>query len=88
MSQYWFKPKTHGYGATPSSWRGWAAVGIYVAVIMAISLPLMAWPTDMPASPRIWQIVTWSIFVAVLTLGFVRFTRAKTDGQWKWRWGN
>jgi hypothetical protein len=24
----------------------------------------------------------------VLTVWFIRFTRAKTDGQWKWRWGN
>jgi len=29
MSQYWFKPKTYGYGATPSGWKGWAAVAIY-----------------------------------------------------------
>ena len=88
MSQHWFKPKTHGYGATPTSWKGWAAVGAYVAVIMALTLPLLAWPTDMPVSPKIWQIVMWAIFVAVLTLGFIRFTRSKTDGQWKWRWGN
>ncbi len=88
MSQYWFKPKTHGYGATPTSWKGWAAVGAYVAVVMALTLPLLAWPADMPVSPKIWQIATWTILVAGLTLWFARFTRAKTDGQWKWRWGN
>jgi hypothetical protein len=88
MSQYWFRPKTYGYGATPTGWQGWAAVAGYLAVILAITLPLMAWPADMPASPKIWQIATWAIFVAAMTIGFVRFTRAKTDGQWKWRWGN
>jgi hypothetical protein len=88
MSQYWFKPKTYGYGATPADWRGWAAVAAYIAIVAALSLPLMAWPADMPTSPRIWQLITWAILVVVLTLGFIRFARAKTDGQWNWRWGN
>ena len=52
MSQYWFKPKTYGYGATPANWKGWAAVAVYVAVILALTLPLLAWPADMPVSPR------------------------------------
>jgi len=25
MSEYWFKPKSHGYGASPANWKGWAA---------------------------------------------------------------
>ena len=87
MSQYWFKPKMYGYGATPSGWKGWAAVAAYVAVVAALTLPLLIWPVDMPASPKIWQLVTWASMVALLTLGFIRFTRAKTDGQWSWRWG-
>jgi len=87
MSQYWFRPKTYGYGATPTNWKGWVTVAIYAAVILALTLPLLAWPAGMPVSPKIWQIVTWAIFVAALTLAFIRFTRAKTDGQWSWRWG-
>ena len=42
MSQYWFKPKTYGYGATPANWKGWAAVAGYVAVVTALTLPLLA----------------------------------------------
>ncbi len=38
-------------------------------MILALTLPLMAWPADMPAGPKIWQIVTWAILVALLTLG-------------------
>jgi hypothetical protein len=87
MSQYWFKPKAYGYGATPSNWKGWAATAGYVLVVVALTLSLVAWPADMPAGPRIWQIVTWVLFVALLTLGFVRLARIKTDGQWAWRWG-
>lgn len=87
MSRYWFRPKTYGYGATPTSWRGWAAIAAYVAVVLAVTLPLMFWPVDMPEGPRLWQLATWALMVALLTLGFIRFTRAKTDGQWSWRWG-
>lgn len=87
MSQYWFRPHTYGYGATPTRWQGWAAIAAYVAVILALTLPLMAWPADMPAAPAAWQVATWLIMVVLLTLAFIRFTRAKTDGQWSWRWG-
>ena len=87
MSQYWFRPKTYGYGATPTNLKGWAAVAIYATAILALTLPLMAWPADMPVSPKIWQLLTWAIMTAMVTMAFVRFTRAKTDGQWAWRWG-
>jgi hypothetical protein len=32
-------------------------------------------------------VVTAILMVAALTLGFIRFCRGKTDGEWKWRWG-
>jgi hypothetical protein len=35
-----------------------------------------------------WQLGTWAVFEAALAIWFIRFARAKTDGQWKWRWGN
>jgi hypothetical protein len=25
--------------------------------------------------------------LALLTAGFIRLCREKTDGQWRWRWG-
>ena len=87
MSQYWFKPHVSGCGASPTGWKGWAAIAVYIAAMLALSLPLTAWPADMPAGPRAWQVATWLIMIALLTLGFIRFTRAKTDGQWRWRWG-
>jgi len=87
MSQYWFKPHAYGYGATPCSWQGWAAIAGYLVAMLALTLPLIAWPVDMPAGPRAWQVATWFITVGLLTLAFIQFTRAKTDGQWRWRWG-
>jgi hypothetical protein len=86
MADYWFKPKTYGYGATPTNWKGWVAVLGYVAVIMALVLSLAAVPADLPAGPGAWQAATAAILIAALTLGFIRLCRAKTDGQWAWRW--
>lgn len=87
MSRYWFKPHTHGYGATPANWKGWAAVAGFVAAICALSMSLATFPEGMPANAVTWQVATWAILVAILTLAFIRFCRSKTDGEWAWRWG-
>ena len=87
MADYWFKPKTYGYGATPANWKGWVAVLGYVAVIVALVLSVAALPADLPEGPRAWQAATAAILIAALTLGFIRLCQAKTDGQWAWRWG-
>jgi hypothetical protein len=87
MAECWFKPHAYGYGATPSGWQGWAAVGVYAAVVFALSLSLATWPADLPDGPAAWQVATWLVMVGLLTFGFLRLCRAKTDGEWKWRWG-
>jgi hypothetical protein len=87
MADYWFKPHDYGYGATPTTWKGWAAVAVYVAVVLALSISLAALPVDMPEGPGRWQAATWLIMVGLLTLGFIRLCRARTDGEWRWRWG-
>ena len=86
-ASYWFKPHTHGYGATPANWKGWAATLAFVAVLLAASLVLFAWQFGQPSGPAVWQIAVWALCVAVATWAFVRLCRAKTDGQWAWRWG-
>ncbi len=84
MSQYWFKPKTHGYGATPSNWKGWVAtllfalaIGMFVALLM----------TSSGGNPPIETLLLWCAGVCILSIAFVALARAKTDGQWRWRWG-
>lgn len=87
MADYWFKPHAYGYGATPINWKGWAAVAVYAAAVLALALSLAALPAGLPEGPGVWQAVTFVVMVAALTLGFVRLCRARTDGQWAWRWG-
>ena len=58
MTEYWFKPHGYGYGATPVSWKGWAAVAVYAAVMLALGLSLATLPADMPEGPVAWQVAT------------------------------
>ena len=87
MTDYWFKPHDYGYGATPTGWKGWAAVAVYAAVMLALALSLATLPANMPNGPGTWQVGTWLVMVGMLTFGFIRLCRAKTDGEWRWRWG-
>jgi hypothetical protein len=34
----WFRPKTFGMGMTPATWQGWAAVLVFVALLVATML--------------------------------------------------
>ena len=87
MSQFWFKPKSYGYGATPAAWQGWAAVAAYLAVIGALTFSLLSIPSEVPQAAKAWQLGSWCVLVGVITFSFIRISRAKTDGQWSWRWG-
>ena len=40
MTDYWFRPKRYGYGATPVTWQGWAVTIATVAAMVGVSLYL------------------------------------------------
>jgi hypothetical protein len=86
MSDSWFTPHTYGYGATPSNWKGWAAIAAFIAVLTVASVVLIS-PAAGSDAPTTARIVAWLLLVTLLTIGFIGFCRAKTDGQWRWRWG-
>ncbi len=72
---YWFRPKLFGWGAVPVTWQGWAAT---------LGLIVLAVPLGWLAETR------GPIFLALLipmVAAFVYLCWAKTDGDWKWRWG-
>ncbi len=82
MTRYWFRPKRYGYGATPTTWEGWA-VTFGVAAVVAISVITMnvvVGRSDFTA----W--IIWAICIAAVTFGFVRVAKGRTDGEWRWRW--
>jgi len=85
-SEPWFKPKTHGYGAAPANWKGWAAVLGFVAFEIALALWLMVLPAAYPelGAPKV---AMWLVAMVATTVAFVWICRTKTAGDWQWRTG-
>jgi len=84
MNRYWFKPKRYGVGATPISWEGWALTAACVVGVVAASLLML--PRGQRVHGDEW--VAWSVIVGIVVVGSVFISCWKTDGEWRWRWGN
>jgi hypothetical protein len=82
MTEYWFKPKRYGYGAVPVTWQGWALTLGTVLAMVAVSLYLRQ------TQPHSWALALLIAFDigALIILAIV--ARSKTDGGFRWRWGD
>jgi len=83
MTQYWFRPKRYGYGCTPVTWEGWAVTFAFPAALLISIAAMELWA----GRPNFVAWMIWAACVAVATGCFVQFSRRKTDGEWRWRWG-
>ena len=81
MSTYWFKPREYGYGATPITWQGWAVTVATMVVVVLSSLVVPALATG--AAWALSALVIDALAIAALII----VSRRKTDGEWRWRWG-
>jgi len=79
-TNFWFRPRRYGYGATPVTWQGWAAIVAFPVICAAVALALFAW------APPALSVVLFVIFMALATFGLIAFVRNKTDGEWRWNW--
>ncbi len=82
MTIYWFKPKRYGYGATPVTWEGWAVTLGTVLGMVAVSLYLRL------AAKSLGALVLLLAFDAAAIAVLWIVSRRKTDGEWRWRWGD
>ena len=82
-ARYWFKPKQYGFGAVPVTWEGWAFTLVIAVLIAAASAYLIA-----GGAPSLMAIVVWAVIVAAIVAGSVPVVRSKTEGSWRWRWGD
>ena len=83
MTEYWFKPKRYGYGATPVTWQGWAfTLGTVLAMVAASVFLLLRSP---PKS--VWALAALLAFDAAAIALLVIVSHRKTEGEWRWRWG-
>ncbi|MGH1418654.1 MAG: hypothetical protein ACRBCJ_07335 [Hyphomicrobiaceae bacterium] len=81
--EFWFKPKRHGYGATPTHWKGWVATLAFSVALAVVSLGVLLSLTD---ENRLAGMLAWAVGLLIAVLVFTHFTKSKTDGPWGWRW--
>src|SRR5512136_2158304 len=70
MTEYWFKPKRNGYGATPTSWKGWAAAFAYIVVLLSLVWAVIAARNGAVSTG---VLAIWMVVVALWALLFLRF---------------
>jgi MFS superfamily sulfate permease-like transporter len=80
MNRYWFRRKEFGFGATPATWEGWLVMLVYVGLLIGLARYLTG--RESPAHIPVF------LFVAiVLTAVVVWISWIKTEGGWRWKWG-
>tara|TARA_B100001964_G_C13672896_1_gene354132 strand:+ start:31 stop:273 length:243 start_codon:yes stop_codon:yes gene_type:complete len=75
-NKYWFKPKSFGLGAEPTTWEGWLLIAAFVAYMVLLSLYLV--PNYMGE---------FYLYFTIGMLLLIYITKKKTDGPWEWNWG-
>lgn len=80
---FWFKPKRHGYGATPIHWKGWLATAAFAILLPLVSVP---WIVSLTEENQLWGMLVWALAMVWAVWSFTSFAKRKTDGEWLWRW--
>jgi predicted membrane metal-binding protein len=81
-TEYWFKPRRYGHGASSTAWQGWATIVAFPVICAAVTLALFA------LLPPAVAMILFAIFMIAAIFGFIAFVRNKTEGEWRWSWGD
>ncbi|KRA70469.1 hypothetical protein ASD89_14035 [Caulobacter sp. Root656] len=77
MGKPWFRVKRYGFGAgLPCSWQGWALLAGFLVVIVASGVVFAG---------RAPMLHLGLVLAATAVVAIVSWR--KSDGPWKWRWG-
>jgi hypothetical protein len=87
MNEPWFRQRRYGYGSSPSTWQGWATIIAFPIILIVVALVIFG-EFPVPDGQALGRIVGFLVFVAVALYVFLTFVRAKTTGEWRWRWGD
>ena len=83
VEEYWFKPKRHGYGATPTNWKGWLVTGSFAVFLPLVSVP---WLLSLNDDTRLVGMIVWAVTFLAAVYWFTLFAKRRTDGEWMLRW--
>jgi flagellar biosynthesis component FlhA len=86
MIEYWFRPKSYGYGATPINWKGWASSLVAAVALLAVLL-LFVLPAPGGAPRSILETGLGMALALAVVVVFSAFAKTRTSGEWRWRWG-
>jgi hypothetical protein len=81
MAKYWFRQKSFGYGATPTTWQGWALSIVACALLFGV---VLMGPAIRDNSLRAVWMVLGSAAILIPTT-FIAWR--KTEGGWRWKNG-
>jgi hypothetical protein len=81
MRKYWFRQKSFGYGASPTTWQGWAFTIVSCLLLFGV---VLAGPAIRDNGLRFMWIVGGTGLVLIPTL---IIAYRKTEGGWRWRNG-
>ncbi len=77
----WFAAKRYGYGAGfPIAWQGW--------VLLTSFITLLAGAGFMADSAKGDIRIMAAVLILVATGIFLIIAHRRTEGGWRWRWGN
>lgn len=76
----WFRPRMFGYGpGLPIAWQGWAVSVSYVAAVAGLTV-MLEWARGV-------ELAGVLAALGLLTVLYVILAKARTRGEWRWRWG-
>ncbi len=82
MRRYWFRQKSFGYGATPSTWEGWVLTIVGVLAVFGV---VAFGPAIRGNGLRaLWMVLG----LAAVIVPFTAIAYLKTEGGWRWRSGD
>ena len=80
--RYWFKRRRYGYGWIPVTWQGWAAVLVFLAVVLSGVIALKDTSNNaLSAEAFIYLAFLAGSTVLLVIISFMRGPKPK------WRWG-
>lgn len=82
QQDYWFKRRRYGYGWIPSTWQGWAVLGLYLVLLFGFATAFLQAPEEV--SQRETGLFTIFLAVSTATLLIICFKKGPKP---KWRWG-